>query len=193
MGKAAFWTTAPLLAALLLGCPTDPLAEAKALEAAGELKAAARAYVRVAKADPANLAAWDRAIDIQCRRRIDVGACMGILDLELDRLGSLKRHHDALSEVLERRARARLEQGLAKAALEDLVRAKKAAPGRASVLVVEAKALATLGRADEAHRTLLKARSLDPSNEEASALFAELPKPSEERFGGGDRKREAQP
>lgn len=189
MEKAAFETAAPIVAAaLLFACPSDPLSGAEKLESSGKLEAAAQAYVRIAKADPANLAAWDRAVDIQCRRRIDVGACMGILDLELDLLGTLKRHHDVLSRVLERRARARLTQGLAEAALEDLARAEKAAPERASVQVAKAKALATLGRADEAHQTLLKARSLDPTNEEASALFAELPKPTEELFGGGAKR-----
>src|SRR5688572_18422737 len=101
------------IALLLSACPSSPLAEAEALEQRGELEAAAQQYLRIAKADPANLAAWDRAIEIQCRRRIDVGACIGILDLELDLIGSLQRHHDALGEVLERRARARLDQGMA--------------------------------------------------------------------------------
>ncbi len=173
-------------AALLQGCPERPLAGAEALEQKGELAAAAQQYVRIAKADPANLAAWDRAIQIQCRTRIDVGACMGVLELELDLIGSLERHRDALAEVLERRARARLDQGMAEAALEDLTRAQRAAPLRASVQVAQAKALASLGRAAEARRVLLAARQLDPGNAEANALFADLPADPEEEFGGGN-------
>jgi tetratricopeptide (TPR) repeat protein len=176
----------PRIAAFLLlfACRANPLAEAEALEEAGHLEAAAAHYVSAAKADPANLAAWDRAIELQCRRRIDVGACIGILDLELDLLGSLQRHHDALGEVLERRARARLEQGMAAAALEDLARAERAMPLEASIHVVKAKALASLGRAAEARAALLEARRLEPDNAEANALFAELPADPEDRFGG---------
>lgn len=171
---------------LCVGCPSNPLGRAQAFEQAGDLQSAARTYVAVAKADPANLAAWDRAIDIQCKQRIDVGACMGILDLELDLLGNLSRHHDALAEVLEMRARERLKQGFLDAALSDLERATKASPNRASLYVVQAKALSAQGKASEARSVLMRARALDPSNAEASALFAELPSPPEDDFGGGD-------
>jgi tetratricopeptide (TPR) repeat protein len=174
------------LLVLWCGCPAQPFAEAEALERGGDLEGAARQYVRIAKADPANLAAWDRAIELQCRKRIDVGACIGILDLELDLIGSLARHHDALGEVLERRARARLEQGMAEAALEDAERAEKAAAPRAGLYVVKAKAYAGLGRAREARQALEAARRLEPGNEEANAFFADLPPDPEEEFGGGN-------
>lgn len=175
-----------LLLLLLYACPAHPFADAEALERAGDLEGAAQHYVRLAKADPANLAAWDRAIELQCKKRIDVGACIGILDLELDLIGSLARHHDALGEVLERRARARLEQGMAEAALGDLDRAERAAPLRSSIQVVKAKAYASLGKAREARQALEAARRLEPGNEEANAFFADLPPDPEEEFGGGN-------
>jgi tetratricopeptide (TPR) repeat protein len=169
---------------LLAGCPARPFAEAEALEEAGDLEGAAALYVRHAKADPADLAAWDRAIEIQCKRRIDVGACIGILDLELDLIGSLERHHDALSEVLERRARARLEQGMAEAALEDLARAQKASPSKVSVLVAKAKAYAGLGKGREAREALEAARRIEPGNAEMNEFFADLPPHPDDSFGG---------
>jgi tetratricopeptide (TPR) repeat protein len=168
---------------LALGC-SGPFDAAEARERAGDLEGAAELYVALAKVDPANLGAWDRAIEIQCRRRVDVGACIGVLELELDLLGSVTRHEEALSDVLERRARARLDQGMAQAALEDLERASKASPRKASVLVARAKAHASLGDAKLARRLLDEARAIDPSNVEASALYAELPSPADDAFGG---------
>lgn len=165
-----------LVAALgISGCPDRSMTEARDLEASGKLAEAGRAYVTIAKLDPANLAAWDAAIRIWCTRLVHVGECMGVLDLELDRLGNLHRHKDALAEALEHRARARLEQGLAKAALADLERAEKASPERSAIFAVRAKALMMLGEPEEAITSLKRARRLDPSEREAEDLFKDLP------------------
>ena len=51
--------------------------------------------------------------------------------LELEMLGNINRHREALSVALEKRARLRLEKGMAKGALMDLARAIKASPWRA--------------------------------------------------------------
>lgn len=168
--------------AAISGCPDDTLDRARTLEAEGRFQEAGDLYVYLAKKDPANLGAWDGAVELWCTKQVNVGECMGVLDLELEILGNLQRHHDALSEVLERRARARIEAGMAKAALPDLDRAQKAAPERASVYCARARALIALGSAVEARAALDHAKKLDPQNTEADELYAELP--SEAGFGG---------
>ncbi len=156
--------------------------KAKELEQLGQLKEAADRYWSIAKDDPANLGAWDGAVRIWCKLDINVGRCMEVLELELDVLGNLQRHQDALSEVLELRARARMEQGLANAALSDLVRSEKAAPERASVLIAKARALVMLGRRKDAIAALDRARKLEPKNVELQEVTRMLPQ--EEGFGG---------
>lgn len=173
----------------LLGCPDDTLDRARALEREGRIREAGELYQHIAKKDPANLAAWDGAVELWCRAHVDVGACMGVLDLELDLLGNVERHRDALSEVLELRGRARAESGMAQAALTDLLRAEKAGPNRASVFAAKARVLMMLGQTDAAHDALDVAKRLDPNNAEADALYLELPKkpgeaPSDAEFGG---------
>jgi tetratricopeptide (TPR) repeat protein len=186
-GRVAGWALVLALLPMLAACPDRSMDDAAALQKAGRTHEAAAAYFAIAKRDPANLAAWDQAIELWCRRLVDVGQCLGVLDVEKDRLGNLTRHKDALAEVLEGRARARLDQGLANAALEDLERAEKASPLKSSVFVVRAKAMVSLGRRREAIEALTRARTLDPENEEANALIPSLPDeaPSEEPFGGG--------
>ena len=178
----------------LWGCPEDPLEAARAYAAAGDHVAAGEAFFRAAKSDPASLAAWDGAIESYCSHTERVGECMTVLDTELDLLGSLDRHRDALGEVLERRARARMEAGIVEGALEDLDRAERAAPERASVLVARAKALVMLGRAAEAEAALHRAKRLQPDNAEADALFRAIPKAPtatvtapEDTFGGAEK------
>lgn len=171
------------LAMTLAGCPDDSLDRARALEAEGRIDEAGELYQHIAKKDPANLGAWDGAVELWCRRHVNVGACMGVLDLELDLLGNVDRHRDALSEVLEMRARARAESGMAQAALTDLERAEKAGPERPSVFAAKARVLMMLGRTDEAHDALDVAKRLDPNHAEADALYKELPK-KEPGFGG---------
>ncbi|MFO0724571.1 MAG: hypothetical protein U1E65_12360 [Myxococcota bacterium] len=163
-----------LAAAALSACQTRPFESARALESAGKLSEAAIAYRDLAKTDPSNLPAWDKAIELFCRKIGDVGECLGVLDLELDRLGKIDRHSDALAEVLETRARARLEQGLVDAALDDLGRGERVSPGRASLFVVEARALLMKGQQAQATRAIDRARTLDPNNREADALVASL-------------------
>lgn len=182
----------------LAACPDDSLDRARSLEAEGRIQEAGELYVFLAKKDPANLAAWDGAVSLWCTKHVNVGECMNVLDLELDLLGNLERHQDALSEVLELRARARTESGMAKAALSDLARAIPAGPNRPSVYVAQARALMMLGRTDEAHDALDHAKRLDPKHEEADQLYLELPKkvdpaPSDEApkdapFGGASPK-----
>ncbi|MEQ9499026.1 MAG: tetratricopeptide repeat protein [Deltaproteobacteria bacterium] len=176
----------PLVAMTLTGCPDDSLDRARKLEAEGRIREAGELYQHIAKKDPANLGAWDGAVDLWCNKHVDVGACMGVLDLELDLLGNVERHRDALSEVLELRARARAENGMAQAALTDLERAEKAGPERPTVYTAKARVLMMLGRPDEAHDALDVAKRLDPNNAEADALYKELPS-KDPGFGGPDK------
>ncbi len=167
---------------LITGCPDQRLAAARRLAAQGQPQKAAEAFVALAKADPANLGAWDGAVQIWCRDLANVGKCMSVLDLELKLLGSLQRHRDALSEVLERRARARLAQGLVDAALADLDRATKAGPNRASVHAARARAHMMRGAREDMLRALKRAKTLDPHLAEVDALYRLLP--SEARHDG---------
>lgn len=176
---------------LLTACPARALDEARALEAEGHLQEAGERYVAIAREDPANLAAWNRAVDLWCRKSTNVGECMSVLDLELHVLGNVDRHKEALAEVLEARARARLQQGLVDAALDDLSRAERAMPKRASVYTARARALAARRDRDEAIAALHRARELDPQNPEIAEILAQLdaaaqPPPSspDEGFGG---------
>ncbi len=176
-----------LVQTTLSGCPDDTLDRARALQKEGRIQEAGDLYTYLAKKDPANLAAWDGAVQLWCREHVDVGACMSVLDLELDLLVNVERHRDALSEVLELRARARAESGMAQAALTDLERAEKAGPNRPSVHTAKARVLMMLGRTDAAHDALDTAKRLDPNHAEADALYQELPKKPEEApapFGG---------
>ncbi|MGF1511765.1 MAG: tetratricopeptide repeat protein [Myxococcota bacterium] len=154
-----------------VGCPSDPLAAARHLEHEGRLEEAAAAFVRVARSDPANLAAWDGAVRIQCETRIDVSACLNVLDLELDLLGNLHRHHDTLATSLEKRARARLEKGFVGAAAEDLERARAAAPSKASVWAALARVHLARGRLAEARGALEEARRREPRWPELEMLY----------------------
>lgn len=180
--------TLALALAGLTGCPDRPLDRGAELEAKGQLTEAGELYVELVKQDPANLPAWDRAVDVWCRKKVDVGQCMNVLDLELDKLGNLERHHDALAEVLELRARARIEQGIVDAALSDLDRATKASPKRGSLYTARARALIHVGRRDDAITALKRARELDPSSVEIEELLKLLPDTTEpvdtDGFGG---------
>lgn len=173
-----------MLAAFFCGCTENDVEKARALERDGKIEEAGELYLDAAKKDPANLAAWDGAVELYCRKHVHVGKCMGVLDLELDRLGNLERHHDALSEVLELRARARIEQGIVDAAVADLDRAEKAAPKRSTVFSARARAYVHLGRMDDARAQLERARELDPHNEEINEVVKLLPAKETEGFGG---------
>jgi tetratricopeptide (TPR) repeat protein len=170
---------------ILAACPANDLEKARALEREGRISEAGELYVDLAKKDPANLGAWDGAVELYCRKHVNVGECISVLDLELDRLGNLERHHDALSEVLELRARARIEQGVIDAALTDLERAEKAGAKRSTVYSAKARAMVHLGRMDDARLALDRAKELDPKNEEIDELLKLLPvKTPEDGFGG---------
>ena len=171
-----------LIAIHMLGCPEKPIDEARRLEKKGELGKAAEAYVAAAKADRANLSAWDGAVRIWCKELARIDKCLEVLDLELQTLGKLTRHHDYLSVALESRAKQRMQQGLIKSALMDLKRAAKAGPLRASVYVEQARAYSALGIRHLAEQALAKARKLDPKNKAADQVAEQLP--SEEGFGG---------
>ena len=177
---------------VLVGCPADPLEEARRLE---ELDPAASsaAYLQAARADPANLAAWDAAVRLRCEERVDVARCLDVLDLELELLGTVQRHHDALSRALEKRARLRMKRGLLEAARSDLERAKEAGPERASVRAALAKLALMLGETSAARAALEEARMRQPDHPELEELYrllappreAEASPPSaEEGFGG---------
>lgn len=185
--RRPWWPFAVTALLGLTACPERPLEAGKKLEESGRFAEAGELYLHTAKEDPANLAAWDAAVDLWCRRQINVGECMTVLDVELQLLGTLDRHQDALAEVLELRARARLEQGLVEAALADLDRAEKAAPNRATVWVAQARCYLALGKADEAERLLDRAKKKDPHLAEADELLRTLPRAPapEEGFGGG--------
>ena len=159
---------------VLGGCARTPIEAAEALAQAGKSAEALEAFKAIAKKDPAHLAAWDRAVALACRELVDVGECLGVLDLELELLGKLDRHHDALGEVLERRARARVEKGLLDAALDDLARAERAAPERAGVFVVRALALVARGDRAAAKVALEHAAVLDPKAPGLSAAAARV-------------------
>jgi tetratricopeptide (TPR) repeat protein len=161
-----------LVAVTLLGCPSDPLLKARRLQDDGQLVAAAHAYLAVARRDPALLAAWDGAVDIQCRTRVDVAACLSVLDLELELLGTLQRHHDALASSLEARARARLLRGLVDAAQADLERAMAAAPDVGSIRAALARVALARGDRALARRRLREARDRDPRLPELEELFS---------------------
>ncbi|MCK6546614.1 tetratricopeptide repeat protein [Myxococcota bacterium] len=171
--------------AVLAGCPDRPLDRGAELEAKGQLTEAGELYVELVKRDPANLPAWDRAVDVWCRKKVDVGQCMNVLDLELDKLGNLERHHDALAEVLELRARARIEQGIVDAALSDLDRATKASPKRASLYTARARALIHVGRRDDAVTALKRAKELDATSPEIEELLKLLPGDTADTDGFG--------
>ncbi len=165
------------LAGLLatLGCPDRRLADARALVEAGRYEEAGDAFVRLAKTDPANLGAWDGAVQLWCRDQVNVGRCMTVLDLELQLLGSLQRHRDALSEVLERRGRARLEKGLVEAALKDFDRAVSAAPERPSVHTARARVFMMRGETNAMLEALDRAKKLAPKHVEADELYQLVP------------------
>ncbi len=163
----------------LLACPGSPIDEARRLEAAGEREGAAERYQAVARADPANLAAWDAAVRLWCRELARIDRCVG---LELELLGDLASHREALGEALEARGRRRLEAGLVDAALGDLERAEKAAPRRASVHAAFARLWIARGDREAALRARDRARRLDPTLEELEALTET--RPTEEGFGG---------
>ena len=171
-----------LMSMNVLGCPDKPLDEARRLEESGELGKAAAAYLAAAKADRANLSAWDGAVKIWCKDLARIDKCLEVLDLELRTLGKLTRHHDFLSVALEQRAKQRMQQGLVKSALMDLKRAAKAGPLRASVYVEQARAYSALGIRHLAEQALKKARKLDPKNKDADEVAKQLP--NEEGFGG---------
>lgn len=167
--------SALLFSAFVAACPTREIDRARELAARGAHKEAGELYVDIARADPANLAAWDGAVDAWCRRSVHVGECMNVLDLELKLLGNLERHKEALSEVLELRARSRIEQGLIDAALDDLSRAERASASRSSVFAARARAYAHVGDRDRALVAIERARELDPRNEELAELLGLLP------------------
>lgn len=175
----------------ILGCPDRPLQRAFEDLQAGRFEEAGDAFFREARHDPAHLAAWDGAVEVWCRRAVHVARCLEVLDAELELLGSVERHRDALSHSLETRARARLQSGLVDAALSDLERAAKAAPERSSVPVAEARGLVMLGRREAAIEALERARRLDPRNPEIEEVLRLLPgagrptpAPPQEGFGG---------
>lgn len=170
---------------ILTACPSRGIDGARALEQAGKLAEAAAAYKEVATKETQNLAAWDRAVDLTCDKLGHIDECAQLLDLELSLLGSLTRHRDALSSALEKRARARIDQGLADAAIGDLDRAIKASPWRATVYAARAKAHAMLGRRASAEADIKKAKELDPALAEGDELAFDLPAPDPEPGFGG--------
>lgn len=168
-------------------CAERTTGEAAALHQAGKVREAAVAYRAAAKADPANLAAWDGAIELFCRELADVGECLSTLDLELDLIGKLDRHRDVLGEVLERRARARLDQGLVEAALSDVERGLRAAPDRPGLHVARARAYLATGDLQRATDAVTIARKVAPADGEVLRLVDELfpdPEGKDAPFGG---------
>lgn len=152
------------------------------------MEAAGERFLAIAKADPAHLAAWDGAVDAWCRQSLNVDRCLKVLDLELDRLGSIARHHDALAVSLEGRASARLDAGFVDAALEDLSRAARAAPDRPEVPLVQARAHAMRGDREAAVRALERAAKLSPHHPGLAptrALLPTAPQPAETEPGFG--------
>lgn len=170
----------------LIGCPQDPLAEARALEQRGESIAAAEAFRLAAKRDSANLAAWDGAVRLYCEELARVGECLSTLDLELDLIGNVARHTAAYASALEQRARARLESGMAAEAEADIERALRVTPDRASLFVVRARARLARGQREEAEKDLSRARQLDPNQAEANEVVKTLREGLEpqDTFGG---------
>jgi tetratricopeptide (TPR) repeat protein len=166
-----------------IGCPDRAMDRAAELAKKGDTRGAAIAFKQIARSDPANLAAWDQAIDLFCRELADVGECLNVLDLELELLGKVDRHRDVLGEVLERRARSRLDSGMIDAALEDVTRGLKVAPDRAAFEVLRARALLAKGDREAAKGALERAHKLDPKNPEAAQIVNEL-LPQDEPFGG---------
>lgn len=169
--RSARWAGSLGLAASLLGCPSDPLDLPRRLEAEGAWDEAGDAYLAAAKADPAHLAAWEGAVRIFCREQRNVGRCLAVLDYELDLLGRVDAHADALAEALEDRGRARLERGLVEAARSDLERAQAVAPHRASVHAALARVHLARGRLTEAKARLRRARELRPDLPELESLW----------------------
>lgn len=64
------------------------------------------------------------------------------------------RHADLLAEALETRGRARLEQGLVDAGMDDLTRCPEVAPDQASVFSAQARACLMMGRKIEAQERI---------------------------------------
>lgn len=167
----------------IAGCPSDPLAEARGLEARGERVEAAESFRRAAKRDPANLAAWDGAVRLYCEELARVGECLSTLDLELDLIGNVVRHTAAYASALEQRARARLESGMPAEAEADIERALRVTPERASLYVVRARARLARGERAAAEKDLARARQLDPAETEADEVV-EILRAEPEGFGG---------
>lgn len=157
-----------------IGCADRLLEHADRLAEQGRHLQAGESYLAVARTHPALLAAWDGAIHAFCHQEVRVGRCLEVLDLELSILGPVPRHRDVLSATLERRARHRLEQGLVDAALEDLDRAQRAGPERASVYSARARALAARGDLEGAREQLAEATRREPKLAEANQLIEEL-------------------
>ncbi|MBX2812685.1 MAG: tetratricopeptide repeat protein [Myxococcales bacterium] len=168
------------------GCPENPLREAYQAQSHGQLNEAGDTFLRVARSDPANLAAWDGAIAIFCQQRVHVARCLEVLDLELELLGTVHRHRDALSLALEGRASARMDRGLAQAAIEDLARAETVTPNRANIAVLQARAWTMLGQREEALIALERAFSLDSKHPELDLIRAWLPAPQATTTTHGD-------
>lgn len=173
----------PLSLVFLVGCPDANMDKAKDLASQGQHEVAGDLFFALAKRDPANLGAWDGAIEAFCRKEVRIGRCLDVLDYELEVLGNLERHKDALGEALEARALARLEQGLVDAALADLDRAERAAPGRVATLVVRAKCLVKKGDVKAATEALYRAKKIDPQDPTLAEAFEAIPK-GEDSFGG---------
>lgn len=175
---------------LLVACPENPLKNAYQARDIGQLDKAGYLFLNAARRDPANLAAWDGAVSIFCEKKVHVGRCLEVLDLELDLLGSIERHQDALSISLESRAQARLESGLPRAALDDLNRATEVAPDRAEVALLQAKALIMLGKREAALDAIERAFALKPTLKDINQVRAMIPAPlsvqesTDEGFGG---------
>ncbi len=188
---ASVW---PLVLAGLLGCPDSPLEQAQAAEKAQKFQEAGEHYIAAAKAHPANLATWDGAVEIFCKKEVRVGRCLEVLDMELKLLGNLDRHVHVASGALDRRARARLDQGMVQAASSDIERAERLGPPPAPVLVTKARILLAKGDRSEAVELLVRAKKLDSQNREAETLLQELSvnpgaedPPEPEGFGGKPR------
>lgn len=171
----------------LYGCPERPLKQAQTLEKEGQYEKAGDMFLRAAKDSPGNLPAWDGAVRMFCEQEVRVGRCLEVLDLELQVIGNLDRHRNVASQALNRRARARLDQGMVDAAASDLARAEKLGPPLPEVLLTRARIALAQGKQDEAVQALLRAKKLQPDFTEAEVLLRELSEAQDaplDAFGG---------
>lgn len=169
---------------LIAACARGDLDAARRLEAEGRLRAAGAAFQRLAESDPANLAAWDGAVRIWCRRLAAVGRCAAVLGEERARIGRVERHEAALFDALVGRAHARIDAGLIAAAADDIARAEKMRMASPRLVAAKARLALRTNAPDQARNHLQAGLNRWPDAPELQAVAQTLETRRDQQFGG---------